>query len=67
MVDVSVTDEGAQNAVTVILLEAVLDIVSVEVEVGLGRGDTQDQRHLDKRVARALHVQTWIGIVLVHR
>lgn len=67
MVDVSVADEGAQNAVTVILLEAVLDVVGVEVEVGLGRGDAQDQRHLDKRVARALHVQTWIGIVLVHR
>jgi len=67
MVDVSVADEGAQNAVTVILLEAVLDVVGVEVEVGLGSGDAQDQRHLDERVARALHVQTWIEIVLVHR
>lgn len=66
MIDVGVADEGAQNAITVILFEAVLDVVGVEIEVGLGRRDAQDQRHLDKRVARTLHVQTWIGIVLVH-
>lgn len=39
MIDVSVADEGAQNAITMILLEAILDIVGVEIEVGLGRGD----------------------------
>lgn len=67
MVDVGVTDEGAQNAIPVILLEAELYVVGVEIEIGLGRGDAQDQRHLDERVARALHVQTRIGIALVHR
>lgn len=66
MVDVGIADEGPQNAITVILFEAVLDVVGIEIEVGLGRRDAQDQRHLDKRVARTLHVQTWIGIVLVH-
>jgi len=67
MVDVGITDEGAQNAIPVILLEAELYVVRVEIEIGLGRGDAQDQRHLDERVARALHVQSRVGIVLVHR
>lgn len=67
MVDVGVADEGAQDAIPVVLLEAELYVVIVEVEVRLGRGDAQDQRHLDERVARALHVKTRVGIVLVHR
>lgn len=67
MVDVGVADEGAQNAVPVILLEAELDVVGVEIEVGLGRGDAQDQRHLDECIARPLHVQARVGIILVHR
>lgn len=33
MVDVGVADESAQNAITVILLEAVLNVVGVEIEV----------------------------------
>jgi len=40
MVDVGVADEGAQDAVSVVLLEAELYIVVVEVKIRLGRGDT---------------------------
>jgi len=67
MVDVGVADEGAQNAIPVVFLETELDVVIIEVEIRFGRGDAQDQRHLDERVARALHVEAWVGIVLVHR
>lgn len=67
MVDVGVADEGAEDAVPVVLLEAELYVVVVEVEIRLGRRDAQDQRHLDERVARALHVEARVGVVLVHR
>lgn len=67
MVDVRVANERAQDAVSVVLLEAELYVVGVEVQVGLGRGDAQDQRYLDEGVARAFHIQTGIGIALVHR
>ena len=65
MVDVGVADEGAQHAVALVLLEAVLYVVGVEVEVGLGGGDAQDQRYLDERVAQPLHVQARIGVAAV--
>lgn len=67
MIDVGVANEGAQDAISVVLLETELYVVVVEVEIRLGRGDAQDQRHLDERIARALHVQARIGIILVHR
>lgn len=67
MIDVGVANEGAQDAIPVVLLEADLYVVVVEVEIRLGRGDAQDQRHFDERVARTFHVQARVGIVLVHR
>lgn len=67
MIEVGVTDEGPQDAISVVFLEAELYVVIIEVEIRLGRGDTQDQRHLDERIARALHVEARVGIVLVHR
>jgi len=67
VVDVRVADERAQDAVPVVLLETELYVVGVEVKVGLGRGDAQDQRHLDERVARAFHVQAGVRVALVHR
>jgi len=67
VIDVRVADERAQDAVPMVLLETELYVVGVEVKVGLGRGDTQDQRHFDERVARALHVQAGVRVALVHR
>lgn len=67
MVDVGVANEGAQNAITMILLEAELNVVGVEIEVRLRRRDAQDQRYLDECVARPLHVQARVGIILVDR
>lgn len=42
MVDIGIADEGTQNAIPMILLKAELNIIRVEIEVGLGRGNTQD-------------------------
>jgi len=67
MIDVRVADERAEDAVPMILLETELYVVGVEVKVGLGRGDPQDQRHFDERVARPFHVQAGVRVALVHR
>lgn len=56
MIDVGIANEGAQDTIPMVLFEAELYVVVVEVEIRLGRGDAQDERHLDERVTRALHI-----------
>lgn len=66
MINVRVPDERAKHAIPMILLETVLYVVRVEIEIRLGAGHAEYQRHLDERVADSFHVQARIGIILVH-